>query len=66
MPNQPVDNLGSLLEDELVDKSVWDYHIYSPLSMQDDACVRVVISYGDKSMEVHPKCVVYFDLVRRK
>jgi hypothetical protein len=57
-------SLFELLEDELKDKEVWDYHVWAPMSLDDSATLKVVIQYGTHG-PVSRKEII-FDIVRRK
>ena len=43
--------LFDLLADKITIKPVWDYKIWAPMSMEDLAEVRVVVTYGRNKAE---------------
>lgn len=44
-------SLCELLEDKIMGRPIWNYQITAPLSLDDNAYIRVVVNFGRKKVE---------------
>ncbi len=40
-----------ILKDEIGDREIWNYEMYGPLSLDDEAVVTIKMIYGEKKAE---------------
>jgi hypothetical protein len=43
--------IADLLKNEIGKRPIWDYRIWAPLSLDDDAEVKIIIDFGKTTME---------------